>query len=120
MLAFGSKIDSYEILEVVGSGRMANALKDRHDWLGSLHALMGLVADQQIRQRFLSEGWIESWPRRRNIARMTLDFVNGDPSIRTSRPARGCLKETRSVCFLRRCSTLGSAYWNHPSESTAN
>ena len=95
MLAPGSKIDTYEILEEVGSGGMARVLKVRHLVLGSLHALKvldaELVANQQIRQRFLAEGRIQASLRHPNIARITdtvvqpgiagliVDFIDGEP-----------------------------------------
>ena len=95
MLVPGSQIDTYEILEEVGSGGMARVLKVRHVVLGSLHALKvldaELVANQQIRQRFLAEGRIQASLRHPNIARITdtvvqpgiagliVDFIDGEP-----------------------------------------
>ena len=93
VLAPGSRIDRYEILEEIGTGGMARVLKVRHVVLGSLHALKvlnaELVANQQIRQRFLAEGRIQASLLHPNIARITdtlvqpgtagliVDFIDG-------------------------------------------
>ena len=75
MLEPGSRIEKLEILEEMGDGGMARVFKVRHIHLGSLHVLKvldpSLVADEQMRKRFLSEGQIQAHLEHPNIARVT-------------------------------------------------
>ena len=75
MLEPGTTVEKYEILEDLGAGGMARVFKVRHTLLGSLHALKvlegSLLANGQVRKRFLAEGQIQAQVRHPNIAQVT-------------------------------------------------
>ena len=75
MLELGTHIEKYEVLEDLGAGGMARVFKVRHTLLGSFHVLKvldpSLVADEQMRKRFLGEGQIQAQVRHPNIAQVT-------------------------------------------------
>ena len=75
MLEPGVQIDQLEILEEMERGGMARVFRVRHINLGSLHVLKvldpSLVADAEMRKRFLVEGQIQAQLVHPNIARVT-------------------------------------------------
>lgn len=83
MLAPGTEVGSYEVLEPLGHGGMASVYRARHVALGSIHALKvlrsDLVANAGIRQRFLDEGRVQAQFRHPGIVRVT-DLVS-EPGV---------------------------------------
>ena len=79
----GTTVDRYEVLEVMGEGGMATVYKARHRILGSIHALKvldpALARDNDLRERFLSEGRIQANLNHPNIVSVT-DIV-AEPGI---------------------------------------
>ena len=75
MFEVGGRIEKYEVLEEMDAGGMARVFKVRHTLLGSVHVLKvldpSLVADEQMRKRFLTEGQIQAQLEHPNIARVT-------------------------------------------------
>jgi eukaryotic-like serine/threonine-protein kinase len=74
-LAPGTVIDRYEIVDVIGEGGMATVYKARHRFLESTHALKvldpTLARNDDLRERFLSEGRIQATLRHPNIVAVT-------------------------------------------------
>ncbi len=93
MLQSGQMLGNYEVIEEIGQGGFAWVYRLEHTVLGSQHALKvlraELVADRQIRHRFLSEARITANLRHPNIIRATdaiaipgvagivMDFIEG-------------------------------------------
>ncbi len=81
MLGPGDVVERYEIEALLGEGGMARVYRVRHALLGSLHALKvlrtELVLDDDIRQRFLSEGRIQAQLRHPHVAAVT-DLVSAE------------------------------------------
>ncbi len=93
MLQPGQMLGNYEVIEEIGQGGFAWVYRLEHTVLGSQHALKvlrdELVADRQIRHRFLSEARITANLRHPNIIRATdavaipgvagivMDFIEG-------------------------------------------
>lgn len=79
MLQAGDIVDRYEVEAHIGEGGMASVYRVRHTLLGSLHAMKvlrrDLVRDEDIRQRFLSEGRIQAQLHHPYIAAVT-DLVS--------------------------------------------
>lgn len=79
----GTVVDRYEVLEVMGEGGMATVYKARHRVLESIHALKvldpALARDDDLRERFLSEGRIQATLNHPNIVSVT-DIV-AEPGI---------------------------------------
>ena len=75
MLAPGTQVDRYEIIDHLGGGGFADVYKARHVHLGTLHALKILkpehVASEQVRLRFLDEARVQAQLVHPNIARVT-------------------------------------------------
>ena len=127
MLSPGTQIEKYVVLEDLGAGGMARVFKVRHVMLQSLHALkvldQSLVANEVMRQRFLSEGQIQARLDHPGIARITdvivqpgiaglvVEFVDGETlddhiSKMTEPPSAD---QVRSV-FLPLLDALGYAH----------
>jgi serine/threonine protein kinase len=93
VLQSGQMLGNYEVIEQIGQGGFAWVYRMEHTVLGSQHALKvlrpELVADKQIRHRFLSEARITANLRHPNIIRATdaiavpgvagivMDFIEG-------------------------------------------
>ncbi len=75
MLKPGEMVDRYRVERPLGEGGMASVYQVTHSILGSLHALKvlrpDLVADEDLRGRFLAEGQIQAQLRHPNIASAT-------------------------------------------------
>lgn len=90
----GTQLDRFVVEKALGEGGMARVYKVRHAHLGSLHALKvlapELVANDEIRQRFLDEGRIQAQLRHPalvpvtdivavpGIAGLVMDLVDGE------------------------------------------
>ena len=79
----GTIIDRYEIVEIIGEGGMATVYKAKHRILESTHALKvldpTLARDDDLRERFLSEGRIQAKLNHPNIVSVT-DIV-AEPGV---------------------------------------
>lgn len=91
----GATIEKYEIAELLGEGGMARVFKARHTLLGSEHAIKvldpQLVANDDLRARFLAEGRIQAQLRHPaivavtdviavpGVAALVAEFVDGPP-----------------------------------------
>ena len=75
MLAPGTPVDRYEIVELLGRGGMATVYRARHRSLGTEHALKILsVTSDAIRNRLLLEGRLQAQLRHPNIVAVS-DFI---------------------------------------------
>jgi len=94
LLAPGTQLGSFVVEELLGGGGMAKVYRVRHKVLGGLYAVKvldpALMADEELRQRFLDEGRIQAQLLHPHIvqvrdiviepgiAGLIMDFVDGE------------------------------------------
>jgi len=126
-LGAGTVIEKYEIVERLGEGGMATVFKARHTLLGSMHAIKvldpTLVANDDLRGRFLAEGRVQAQLRHPaivavtdviavpGVAALVAEFVDGPPLDVWIEQNGGCTDPDRiRAVFLPLLDGLGHAH----------